>query len=359
VQTHANGVTVIQPAHAFAPRRTNASGWTIPFRHEGEHKEIVARFLVDASGGCLPGRRLRLSAPLLALHAQWDIAGCGLEGQVEAAENEWFWCGPTSPETAVAAVFIDPKRLARMNCDIASAYHELLAGFRLFRAMGARSRMVRVAACDASSRAADICAGSDFIRVGDACLSLDPLSSQGVQTAVASGLQGATVVNTLLRLHSRCEAAVEFHLQRQRQRARRYTAKTAAFYAERAAVCNTPFWRQRGNIADLHPALELQNERLESACKLRLSTDAQIRTTPVVQGDFIAKAPVLRHDLLETDVAFVGGIEVVPLVEQIRPGLTAGEIAETWSERLPIDLCWKILNWLWFHRIFVPFDETS
>ena len=352
----ANGVRVLEGTHAMQPERTG-DGWRIPVCRDGKPKEIVARLIVDASGGrgLLSGLRHRVSAPLLALYAHWRGADEGaLEGRVEAGENEWFWYAPLGGGKSVAAVLIDPKRLSDIAGDgIDRAYHGLLGRFRLFRDAQLGRVEGTVKACDASSRYAEDAVGPDFVRVGDANLSLDPLSSQGVQSAIASGLQAAVVVNTLARHRANADAAIVFYRDRQQEKVRQHAAKTAAFYGERAAVCDTPFWRQRAAFAGESTTPSWQDEPLDGADRIRLSHRTTIEQTPVVQGDMIVAAAALRHEGLERPVAFVGEVEIVPLLRRIEPGQTACAAVQTWSERLPAELGWKIMHWLWQRRIVV------
>jgi flavin-dependent dehydrogenase len=354
----ANGVCVLEGTHAMQPERSGRDGWKIPTRRNGEPNEIAARLIVDASGGrgLLSGRRHRASAPLLALYAHWRGADEGaIEGRVEAGENEWFWYAPLGGGKSVAAVLIDPKRLSDTAGDgIDRAYHRLLRRFRLFRDAGLGRIDGNVKACDASSRYAEQAAGPDFVRVGDANLSLDPLSSQGVQSAIASGLQAAIVVNTLARHRANADAAIAFYRDRQREKVRQHAAKTAAFYGERAAVCDTQFWRQRAAFPDVRTAPSWQDEPLDGADRIRLSPRTTIEQTPVVQGDVIVAAAALRHESLERPVAFVGEVEIVPLLQRIERGQTAQATVQTWSERMPAELGWKIMHWLWQRRIVVP-----
>jgi flavin-dependent dehydrogenase len=350
----AQRVRVLEGTHAMQPERTG-DGWRIPVRRNGGPKEIVARLIVDASGGHgpLPGRRLRASAPLLALYAHWRGADEGaIEGRVEAGENEWFWYAPLGGGKSVAAVFIDPKRLSGTASD--RAYHEMLRRFRLFR--DARLGQVEgtIKACDASSRYAEQAAAPDIVRVGDANFSLDPLSSQGVQSAIASGLQAAIVVNTLARHRANADAAIAFYRDRQQEKVRQHAAKTAAFYGERAAVCDTQFWRQRAAFPDESTAPSWQDEPLDGADRIRLSPRTTIEQTAVVEADAIVAAAALRHESLERPVAFVGEIEIVPLLRRIEPGQTARATVQTWSEQMPAELGWKIMHWLWQRRIVVP-----
>jgi flavin-dependent dehydrogenase len=354
----ADGVAVLRPARATRPRRRSGGGWQIELDHAGTTKEVFASFIVDATGArpLLPGRRLRLSPPLLSLYAHWQGVGREVtEGRIEAGEDAWLWWAPLRAGRSVAAVFVDPKRLSGMRrTDIDRLYLELLRGFKLFRDDRAGRMAGGVTACDASSRYTLPAAGPDFARVGDANMTLDPMSSQGVLNAVASGLQAAIVINTLARHSAHAGEAIDFFQARQTEKALRYAAKTAAFYGERAAVCDWPFWRERAIASADAPAPAPESSRLEAGCRLELSKLARIESVPTIQGDRIASAPALRHAALERPVAFLHDVELAPLLQRIRSGQTADSIVQSWSTRMPPDLGWQILSWLWQRKIVVP-----
>jgi flavin-dependent dehydrogenase len=354
----ANGVRVLQPARALPPERLRDGGWRIRFHQDGGLKELSARFVVDACGGrgILPGRRRRVSAPLLALYAHWQSAlGGETMGRVEAGENEWFWHAPMGGGKSVAAVFVDPKRLSGTTAEhIETTYQELLGRCRLFRDVLLGGIEGPVKACDASSRCAQEPVASDFVRVGDANLSVDPLSSQGVQLAIAGAIQAAVVVNTLVRCPENSNAAVVFYKDRQMEKVQQYAAKTAAFYRERATVCDQPFWRRRAVLAEgaTHP--DLSGERLDGNCRIALSGSATIEQTPTIEGELIVARPALHHQALQRPVAYLDGVEIVPLLNRIRPGQRARAVVQSWSGQVPSENGWKMMQWLWDRRILVP-----
>jgi flavin-dependent dehydrogenase len=359
----ANGVRVLQPAQAMQPVRLSGGQWRISLRHQRNLKEIISRFVVDASGGrdLLGARRNRVSASLLALYAQWRGVDDGeLGGRVEAGEQEWFWYAPLGRERSVAAVFIDPKRLSSTHREsIESIYERLLRQFRLFPERQCGRIEGEVKACDASSRYAEEPVGPDFVRIGDAAFTLDPLSSQGVQSAIASALQAAIIVNTLAKYPANSEAAIAFYRDRQKEKVQQHARRTALFYRERAAICDQPFWRQRGVfVGDAKKPL-FEEENLEATCRIQLSNMTTIERTPVIQGDTVVSTLAVRHETLERPVAFLGEVDLVPLLRQIRSGQTAEAIVQTWSERLSVELSWKIMRWLWYQRIVVPISTDQ
>lgn len=352
-----SGVSVFQPALASTPTRINGQGWKIGLKHEGPVKEVRSRFVVDASGGqkCLPGRSIRPSAPLMALYAYWIGEGSSeTTSFVEAGPNEWLWYSPLGRQKAVAAVFIDPKRLSgTAPGDVELLYRGLLNNFRLFPSGRFTIDTGGVRACDASSRYSEVPVGHDFIRVGDSFFSLDPLSSQGIQSAIASGLQAAVVVNTLLRSPGDAASAIEFYRTRQQEKVHQHAIKTAGFYRERALVSGTPFWIDRAGDEIVPKSSVFEEESISAGYRIRLSEQAEIISLPVMKEDLIVSAPALRHPLLDRPVAFVGGTEIIPLLKRVRSGQTIGSLIKDWSSSILPSLSFEIVNWLWQRKILV------
>ncbi len=236
--------------------------------------------------------------------------------------------------------------------------------FGLFRGSGA-VRCGPVIACAAGSQSAADVVGPDFVRAGDASVRLDPLSSQGVQSALVSGIQAAAVVNTLARHPEHGEAALAFYRDRQREHAARHAGKTAGLYRERFSVCPRPFWEQRANVLDRqesetepgpsssHIAASMERPALDVAWIIGLSPRARIASTPAMCDDVIRLVPAMHHDVWERPVAFVDGVGVTPLLALIRPGQRAPAIVDTWSAHLPREIAWRTLQWLWRHDVLV------
>jgi hypothetical protein len=253
------------------------------------------------------------------------------------------------------AVFIDAKRLSEWGRgDIIAAYEALLARFRLLGHCGLGERVSAVSACDASSRHAAEAAGVDFARVGDACLSLDPLSSQGIQTAVASALQAAVVANTILRHPANAPAAIAFYASAQRERRMRYAAKTARIYGECAVATGAPFWRARAVHAGEARAFAPAARRLDPEVGLSLSPLAAVAPAPAIAGDLVTMQDALSHPSLDRPAAFLGDVALAPLIAQITAGANAAAIVAAWSARLSTDRCWRLMEWFWERRIVVP-----
>jgi flavin-dependent dehydrogenase len=355
------GVQILQPAAARPPYQNASGQWQIPVRRSREALTIRAAFLADASGRrrWLPGTVSRCSAPTLALYGYWRDAEIeGVETRVEAASEGWFWGAPLPDGTFNATVFLDPDRCAAAGRrELERFYRSLLAGSTLLGGCLHGRLCGGVVACSASCYADPEPVTQSWIRVGEAAFSIDPLSSQGVQTAIGSGLQACRVVHTLLTAPEHAGAAMEFYRSRQAEIVAQHQSLAAAYYAEPKEWGDRPFWRRRATTpaAQVPPARsDFPSSRVSAGTRVALSRDAVLVETPCVVDSVISARRALCHPRLQRPVAFLEGIELAPLLDGISPGETLGEMIRHWERRIPFSVCVAIARWMYSTGILVP-----
>ncbi len=360
---------VWQPATVSNPVNPPTGGWLLNINENGNHRTLKACFLVDASGrnGLLPGKKQRYSEATLALYGYWqDAAFDGPETRVEAAANAWYWGAPLPDNTFNACVFIDPKDYPSHSPEAQrDVYRQHLAASTLLSPCLQGTLITPVMACNASGYFCEHSVGDNYIRVGDAAFSIDPLSSQGVQTAMSGALQASIVVHTLLCSPANRAAAQQFYTARQTETVARNRRWAGRFYAEQDLYPASPFWQKRANhnpfddppapsiASDMQPATMAQDDQMQ------LSKHASIVSMPVIKGDWIVDQPALTHPMLERPVAFLGNQEVLPLLASITRGDTIAMILEKWAHFLPPGLGIKALHWLWTQQILVSIRENN
>jgi hypothetical protein len=145
-----------------------------------------------------------------------------------------------------------------------------------------------------------------------------------------------------------------FYRERQTEKMRQFTRKTALFYGERAALCNEPFWQRRAACADGPQVLAFEERLLGRSFRIEISSSVKFENTPVIRGDVVVSTLAVRHETLERPVAYLDEVDIVSLLRQIRPGQSAEAVMQSWSDRLSHEKSWKILQWLWQRRIVVP-----
>lgn len=95
--------------------------------------------------------------------------------------------------------------------------------------------------------------GSNWLRVGDAAMAVDPLSGNGVFQALSSALQAPAVINTLLKYPERKALAEQFYQQRVSGLFYRFARIGRDFYAMEQQWTDHPFWQQRNQWPDAEP----------------------------------------------------------------------------------------------------------
>lgn len=334
------GVVVVE-ARAQATTWLN-DGWRV----DSGAGAFRARFLADATGrGGLTGRARRLGAPLIGLHSVWSCDRLPAAVRVAAAPDSWVWGAPTPDGRYAVGVFEDPRR-GRRNGDIAARTIRAVAQSTILDGAGGVRLTGAVRARDASvSRRAAIRVPLRLLRLGDAALTLDPLSSAGVQAALQSAVDAAMAINTLARDPGAADLIAEFLERRLSRRAAHHAAYAASFYAAAAARLRSSFWTSRREVATPPPPPSyvapapgesvVLNPRARFAEELCLVENSVVRRRAVT-------APG-RDDAF----AFVSGLEIAPLIDALPPRATPETILSAWSVRIGPVRAQQIFEWAW------------
>lgn len=352
-------VRVLQPANLVAWERRDA-GWLLRVRSEGRWIELEALVLADASGraGALGRRRRRTGPKTLALHGYWKGDGLPVHPRIEAGANAWFWGVPLRSGVYNTLVFMDPRDLRAMGGSLRDKFHAMLATSTLLPSGCSPKRCGPIQASDATPYVDEDCVTGDSIKVGEAGMAFDPLASSGVQRAIQSALLGSVVVNTLIhrpRLH---DLAQRFYHDNLAEASDRHRSWAKGYYAQVASTQATRFWRERGDPADLaavsppHLALPAPPDT-----PLDLSANVEIVELPCVLDRFIEARPAVRHPSLSSPVAFLGDVELVPLLRCVRGGMTSPELLRSWMPRVPPDKGLAIAHWLMERGLLVPHEQ--
>ncbi len=233
-------------------RLTEDDSWEISGIREGNRFRLSARFLVDATGrtgarfGC-NGHRLhadRLIGAVKVLRPTTAAVERDVRPLIESAETGWWYSTWLPDGRLVAAFMTDPDLLAGDTRKRAAAW--------LARSRETAHTRARLATCEpevplrifpAGTSRAEPVAGPGWMAIGDAAMSLDPLSGQGIYHALQSGLAAASIVaepRDQALAHYAAEVAAAFAASRKTQ---------AAYYAQERRWPASVFWRRRQSPA--------------------------------------------------------------------------------------------------------------
>ncbi len=357
-----HGVKVLQPAR-IVDRRQSGGRWRLAIDIDGRWETLDADFLAEAGGRASSGReRVRTGAPTLAVYAYWRGARLPSTPRIEAGEDAWFWGVPLPNGTYNSLAFVDPKTFRGAPGALAQRLLDRLAGSLVLEDCRGAEQVGPTRAIDATPYLARDCVGANAIRLGDAALAIDPISSSGVQKAIQSALSGAIVANTLLRKPDAADLAMSFYRAQLSDASERHRRWAADHYGTVAAIRDDSFWtgRSKGRQVEASaPPVEPVDARSMAAMPVELSSEAAFVETPCLDGEFVGVAPALRHPRLETPVAYLAGRALAPLLKDLPPGRTPLQIARGWSNRMPLDSGLAIAGWLVNHGVLVSAADNG
>ena len=229
-------------ARVTNPERRGA-GWSIGF---GDHAPATSQWLIDATGrrAAIARRqgatRLR-DAPLIALYAVGrPPKAIQLDRTViEAARHGW-WYAAGLPSGQVVAGFHTHHRAAHALLTQPGRWREALRDTRHAGSMLADALFEHPPrAVEAGGARLDRCRGDRWIACGDAALSFDPVSGQGIFAALHGGMTAAHAVDEALGGGNEKLAAYSARLDHVR---RHYVAHCRAVYGSEQRWRDAPFW---------------------------------------------------------------------------------------------------------------------
>jgi flavin-dependent dehydrogenase len=330
----------------YQPARIAHHDWLDPrwriVLHNGE--TLYARYLANAAGRArlVGGIKTPAGAATLAIYAYWKSAAecCDTATLIEAGRSEWYWGAPLPGGVFNATVFVDPDTRPDANLYFGLMRKSRLLWPRLEPSVPCSA--VRV--CDATAYSEQMPISGRDVQVGDAALSIDPLASQGVETAIGTAMHAAVAINTMLDRPADAELAMTFYRSRLRSSAAFHSAAAARFYRDQYAAGGESFWSRRAAA----PAQERQEQREAAPMRpdalVRLASDVRFTPVAVVDGTHVVRQEGVQfHD---RTFAYVGdGVSVAGLLNQIIGPMPAVHVVRLWSSRMAVVDALRMLEW--------------
>jgi flavin-dependent dehydrogenase len=237
----------------------SGEGWSLEVRRQGRASKICARFVVDASGRAAvfaraQGAQRRRYDRLVGLAVRLVVADTAEPDTftlVESVADGWWYSAQLPGRKLVAVFMSDADLLSRCSVRTAIGWLSLLGA--------ARHTCARVEGCvqegrpvvaAATSSALHRVAGDSWVAVGDAAASYDPLSSQGVVTALEDGQRAGHAVRDWLRGDSGTLAA---YADLAGVLYRNYLAQRYSYYYTEQRWTSSPFWHRRVGLSAASP----------------------------------------------------------------------------------------------------------
>jgi flavin-dependent dehydrogenase len=250
----ARGATLLMPGRPVAVKR-GGDGWHVRIATVRAEEIVSAAFAIDAGGRAAPlarriGARRRVNDRLVGgwLYGSADPTafGAGLT-VVEAVEDGWWYTAPVPDGRRVLAFLTDADLpAARIAHDSAHLIQHAVAA-REIHAILVKSGFAAVVGgfTAAHSSVLEPCSGADWLAAGDASMSFDPLSSQGLLHALFSGLAAAETANSCL---AGDDHAVLRYRRAMNSIQQAYRRHLDFYYASETRWPAAPFWQRRRDL---------------------------------------------------------------------------------------------------------------
>lgn len=352
------GVRVLKPARVV-DLSAREQGWQAIILHGGAREMIRADFLADARGRSALAAcpRTPMGQRTLAVFGYWRGGDLPAHATVAAGERGWFWGVPLPDGSYNAQAFISTRHARDGGGEsLEQRYRALLASSELAQGLSGATLDGAVRAVDATPCLVDEPVTASSIRLGDAALSLDPISSSGVQKAIQSALAGAVVANTLLRRPSAARDAQAFYADSLARTAARHAQWAGEHYAAAARTRPHAFWTSRAQ-AVMSPAAEAPAAGPEQV--VMLSPLAQLKDCPCLGEAFVEVKQALLHPALDGPVAYLDRQPLAPLLSALPEAARIMDIAQGWTSRMPLASALSIVSWLSRKGVLVPREEAA
>jgi len=228
-----------------------AGRWAATLSAAGAHREHTFDLVVHAGG-----RQSSISRRLDGRRSlRWDrLVGVAQHADalpepvwrmyVEAIDEGWVYFTPYAQRSAVVVWMTDADLLGggrTLRQSFTRALEKTQHVQRLFRDVSSELHVF-----DARSALSLEPVGDGYVMVGDAAASVDPLSSQGIETALAGGLRAADAIVSAFRGDTQPLAQYARSVHRDFEG---YLALRQGYYLLERRFADSAFWRRRHRAA--------------------------------------------------------------------------------------------------------------
>jgi flavin-dependent dehydrogenase len=226
--------------------------WKVVCQHKTRGRFCVkSRFLIDAAGRLSTVcRKLRLQTQkhdsLVGIGAYLQFQDQQTYRQelfLESTEFGWWYTATLPGNKMVATFFTDSDIVTKHGLRNPKRWNELLSQtryskYKLLNSFGYHSPWVR----NAFSQITDFYEAKNFLAVGDAAASFDPLSSMGIGFAMNSGCNAARAITSQLQGDSSLISSYCAYIKDVYQT---YLERLLRYYAKERRWEQSLFWKRR------------------------------------------------------------------------------------------------------------------
>lgn len=245
------GAELICPA-TLTQVEHDGSRWRVIIETAAGQSEVSAELLIDAGGRTAPlahklCARSQVFDRLVCAWIYGRDAGKGARGltYIEAEEEGWWYTAPLPGGRRVLAFHTDADLPSAREVGKPAGLLQRAGRAKELSAMLVDAGFVPETECSitaAHSAIIEPCAGEGWLTVGDAAVSFDPLSSQGLFHAMFTGLAAAEAADRQLKGDP---LGISEYVQTIRDIRGAYRQHLSIYYSSETRWPEAPFWRRR------------------------------------------------------------------------------------------------------------------
>lgn len=228
--------------------------WTINATHTERGEMIIdTKYLIDATG-----RKSHVCRQIGIATTKIDkLLGVGTFLQsntstkyshrqiIESTEYGWWYTSKLPNETIAVTLFTDADIISQDRLNENENWNNALSQTKHLKhsISGLTSQSSKLYIRDAASKITDTSHKANFIAIGDAAVSFDPISSMGIGFAMTSGCHAALLVSTQLEDNSSLTSS-QYQRDLENQ-FKQYLQTKKNYYLQEKRWSTSPFWSRR------------------------------------------------------------------------------------------------------------------
>jgi flavin-dependent dehydrogenase len=376
--TVSKGLYLIQPGK-LKQAVSSENRWTLEITANSTEIKINSKIVLDARGrkGTLLKERVPIAPSAIAVWTHIENNYIFNEAFIEAVEDGWLWGSPVSGNRYRIMTFADPITLKKNS---ATHLSDLINKTKLFAPFVDKIGNGSIETCSVTSFVNENPWNKQFVKIGEAAFTLDPLSSTGVEKAMRFSLQVAIAINTYLK-HPDSSHPKDFYEEKLIESVVNHAHWTADYYKQ-AWACSekSEFWMKRAffqldiskNKTDFTSKLEkefnknrpiFEKKQLEPIPidfilyrfwneEIIICPNVAFKAVYAINNDCIEIKQALLHPNLERPLVYLDQVELFPFFKNMN-GQPVSDIIANLNKFLPIERSKKILAFLLSNQLLV------
>ncbi|WP_166923210.1 flavin-dependent monooxygenase QhpG [Flavobacterium poyangense] len=354
------------------------NGWALEIIAGLVQIKINSKIVLDSRGrkGTLLKERVPIAPSAVAVWTHIEMGSIANEALIEAVDEGWLWGSPVCGNRYRIMTFTDPIALKKNS---ESHLLEVMRKTKLFSPLTNKIGEASIETCSVTSFVNHDPWNKQFVKIGEAAFTLDPLSSTGVEKAMRFSLHVAIAINTYLK-DPDSPNPKDFYEEKLIESVVNHAHWTADYYRN-AWACNekTEFWSKRADFqldiskSETDFTLKLEKEFKTARTLLEkkqepipvdfilyrfwneeivVAPNVTFKTVYAVQKDSIVLKEALVHPNLERPSVYLDQIELFPFLKTINGKVVSSIIAQL-NTTIGIEKSKKILVFLLSNQLLV------